>query len=120
MWSISRLRPFGCAVALLSLSSVVSLASATNATVKTLLDSFTVPQVFENSNLVRNINLERSYPRETTNLVLKNIGSKPESKYYYLFPSDLIPHVSGLEVKDRNNAKAGQFRVELAQYASPK
>ena len=111
MWSLG--------VALISLS-VVSWASATNSTVKTLLDSFTVPQAFENSNLVRNVNLERSYPRETANIVVKNIGSKPASEYYYLFPSDLIGHVSGFEVKHRNDPKSGPFHVELAQYASPK
>jgi oligosaccharyltransferase complex subunit alpha (ribophorin I) len=114
MWSLAR------AVALLSLSSVVSLAAATNTTAKTLLDSFTVPQAFENTNLVRNVNLERSYPRETANIVVKNVGSKPASEYYYLFPSDLISHVSGFEVRDRNDPKAGPFNVELAQYASPK
>jgi oligosaccharyltransferase complex subunit alpha (ribophorin I) len=118
MWTLSRLRLY--AVALLSLSSTLSLASATNATAKTLLDSFAVPPVFENSNLVRNINLERSYPRETINLVVKNIGSKPESEYYYLFPSDLVPNVSGLEVRDKRDPKAGLFLVELAQYASPR
>jgi hypothetical protein len=114
MWSLGR------AVALLSLSSVVLVAYATNTTVKTLLDSFTVPQVFENTNLVRNVNLDRSYPRETANIVIKNIGSKPASEYYYLFPSRLIGHVSGFEAKDRNGAKSRPFRVELAQYASPK
>lgn len=113
MWSLGR------AVALLTLSSV-SLAAATNSTVKTLLDSFTVPQVFENTNLVRNVNLDRSYPRETANIVVKNVGSRPASEYYYLFPSNLIGHVSGFEVKDRKDPKAGPFHVELAQYASPK
>ena len=79
-----------------------------------------IPQTFENTNLVRNINLDRSYPRETANIVVKNVGSKPASEYYYLFPSDLISHVSGFEVKDRKDPKAGPFDVELARYASPK
>jgi oligosaccharyltransferase complex subunit alpha (ribophorin I) len=110
MWSLGR-------VALLSL---VSLAAASTTSVKTLKDSFTVPQAFENTNLVRNVNLERSYPRETANIVVKNIGAGPASEYYYRFPSDLISHVSGFEVKDRNDPKSRPFRVELAQYTSPK
>jgi hypothetical protein len=115
----SRLRHL--AVALLSLStSLVSASSTTNSSVKVLADTFTPSQVFENENLVRNINLEKSYARETTNLVIKNVGREAQSEYYYLFPSEDVANVGGLEVKDKKNATAGAFQVELAQYENPK
>lgn len=122
MLSNTRLRRY--AVALLSISAYVVSASASlatsNTTVTVLSDTFTPPQVFVNENLVRNINLEKSYARETTNLVIKNIGQEDQSKYYYLFPSKDVAQVGGFEVKDKKNAASGAFRVELAQFESPK
>lgn len=120
MRSFSRLRQ--CAVALLLVSStlVAASSSASNSTIKLLSASFAPPKVFENTNLVRNVNLDRSYPRETTNIVVKNIDSKPQSEYYYLFPTDQIHKVGGFEVKDKKNAASGTFKVELAQYTSPR
>jgi oligosaccharyltransferase complex subunit alpha (ribophorin I) len=110
------------AVALLSLSPSLVSASleSSNTTVKVLSDTFTPPQVFENENLVRNINLEKSYARETTNLVIKNVGKETQSEYYYLFPSEDVAQVGGLEVKDKKNAAAGAFKVELAQFENLK
>jgi oligosaccharyltransferase complex subunit alpha (ribophorin I) len=101
-------------------TTVVAASESSDATVKILPASFTPPQVFENSNLVRNVNLEKHYPRETVNVVIKNVGKEPQSEYYYLFPSAQVGHVGGLEVRDKKDASAGAFKVELAQYEEPK
>jgi ribophorin I len=108
-----------CAVLLLQLSTSLVTAASANATVLTLSNSFTPPNVFENTNLVRNVNLDRSYPRETTNIVVKNLDKQPQSTYYFQFPTELVPNVAGLTVKNKNNADA-TYKVELAQYESPK
>ena len=110
-----------CATALLSLSQVHAAASAaSNVTVKLLPSSFTPPQVFENSNLVRNVNLEKSYPRETINVVIQNVDKAPQSLYYLLFNSELISKVGGLDVRDKKKPDVGPFKVELAQYQTPR
>jgi oligosaccharyltransferase complex subunit alpha (ribophorin I) len=108
-----------CAVVFLQLTWVLVDASSANVTARSLPNSFTPPSVFENTNLVRNVNLERSYPRETTNIVVKNIDKQAQSQYYLQFPSDLITKVGGLDVKDKNKADA-TFKVELAQYVTPR
>jgi oligosaccharyltransferase complex subunit alpha (ribophorin I) len=109
------------AVTFLSFCATVvsSSSSSTNSSAAKLLSPFTPPNVFENTNLVRNVNLERSYSRETTNIVIKNIGREAESQYYYAFASDEITNVGGFEVKDKKNAKLGPFQVKLARYEQP-
>jgi oligosaccharyltransferase complex subunit alpha (ribophorin I) len=110
-----------CAAALLSFSPVIAAASSSsNTTIKLLPSSFTPPQVFENSNLVRNVNLEKGYPRETINVVIQNVDQAPQSEYYLLFGSDIISQVGSLDVRDKKNTEAGSFKVELAQYQSSK
>jgi oligosaccharyltransferase complex subunit alpha (ribophorin I) len=109
-----------CAVVVLHLTLYLVNASTANVTVRTVPDSFSPPIVFENTNLVRNVNLERSYPRETTNVVVKNIDTQSQSQYYLQFPSDVVPKLSGLIVKDKKNTDAGSFKTELVQYESPR
>jgi len=111
----------GAIVASSLLSMTVLAAGETSDTaVKILPSSFTPPQVFENTNLVRNVNLEKLYPRETVNVVIKNVGKEPQSEYYYLFPSAQVGQVGGLEVRDKKHTGTGAFKVELAQYEEPK
>lgn len=75
--------------------------------------TFKPPHVFKNVNLVRNTNLDKSYPRETINVIIENIDSKPQSEYYLPFDTSLISRVGGLEVKDKKDADKGSFRVEV-------
>jgi oligosaccharyltransferase complex subunit alpha (ribophorin I) len=81
-----------------------------------LPSTFTPPQVFENVNLVRNINLEKGYPREMINVVIKNVDSKPQSEYYLPFEADLISRIGGLEVRDKKDTKKPPFTVEVTEY----
>ncbi|KAF2195445.1 Ribophorin I [Zopfia rhizophila CBS 207.26] len=81
-----------------------------------LPSTFKPPQVFKNTNLVRTTNLDKEYPRETINVIIENIDSKPQSEYYLPFESSLISSVGGLEVKDKKAPEKGNFKVEVVEY----
>lgn len=95
---------------------VPSLAAATNLTTPTqiaLPADFKPPQVFKNTNLVRNTNLEKSYVRETINVVVENVDKQPQSDYYIPFPSEVFDRVGGFEVRDKKATEKGRFEVEV-------
>lgn len=75
---------------------------------------FKPPQGFQNINLVRNINLDKSYVRQTINLVVENVDKQPQSEYYLPFEYDVIAKVGGIEVRDKKNTEKGRFDVQLA------
>ncbi|KAL4901918.1 hypothetical protein BDW74DRAFT_159203 [Aspergillus multicolor] len=101
----------------LSSSSIVS-AKSTSSESKLLPADFKPPQVFKNVNLVRNTNLEKSYARETINVVVENVDKQPQSEYYLSFPSDVFDRVGGLEVRNKKDAEKGRFDVEAAEFDS--
>jgi hypothetical protein len=78
-----------------------------------LPSTFQPPQHFRNTNLVRNINLEKNYPRETINVVVENIDKKPQSEYYLPFEQHVISRIGGLEAKDKKDASKAPFNVEI-------
>lgn len=81
--------------------------------------TFTPPQHFQNVNLVRNINLEKSYARETVNVVIENIASQPQSEYYIAFDGS-IRNIGGVEVRDKKDAATGKFETELVADPFPR
>ncbi|KAL8695806.1 MAG: hypothetical protein Q9224_003147 [Gallowayella concinna] len=80
-----------------------------------LPDNFKPPQVFQNVNLLRNTNLEKGYVRETVNVVIENVDSKPQDQYYIPFSADVIDKVGGLEVRDKKNP-GPPFKTEIVEY----
>ncbi|KJX98027.1 oligosaccharyltransferase subunit alpha like protein [Zymoseptoria brevis] len=78
-----------------------------------LKSAFTPPKHFRNVNLVRNINLEKSYPRETVNVVIENIDQKAQSEYFIPFEQGLIGRIGGLEVKDKKQPDRTGFRTNV-------
>lgn len=78
-----------------------------------LPSTFQPPQHFRNTNLVRNINLEKNYPRETINVVVENIDKQPQSEYYLPFEQHVIGRIGGLEAKDKKDATKAPFNVEI-------
>ncbi len=80
-----------------------------------LPDNFKPPQVFQNVNLLRNTNLEKGYVRETVNVVIENIDSKPQTEYYIPFSVDVVGNVGGLEVRDKKTP-GPSFKTELVEY----
>ncbi|KAI5247015.1 oligosaccharyltransferase alpha subunit [Aureobasidium subglaciale] len=96
----------GCAAALLSFAQAEANLSNPDVSKQMLSGTFEPPQVFQHTNLVRTVNLEKEYPRETINVVVENIDSKAQQEYYLPFPQDLIARVGGLDVKDKNKPDA--------------
>lgn len=81
-----------------------------------LQGAFKPPQVFKNVNLVRNVNLEKAYPRETINVVIENVDQKPQDEYYLPFEAALISQIGGLEVRDKKDAEKPSFDVEVVEF----
>ena len=111
------------AIAALSLStgvSAVNNASTGDKQSTSILRSTSKPpQVFKNTNLVRNVNVDKSYVRDTINVVVENTDKSPQSEYFVPFQAEIIPYVGGFEVKDRNDASRPVFEsehVELDAY----
>ncbi|TPX16440.1 uncharacterized protein E0L32_003734 [Thyridium curvatum] len=105
--------------ALLSLVSLVSptrAAAADDASQAKLPATFKPAQVFKNANLVHVISLERNYVKESINVLIENIDSKPQDEYYLPFTADQMSRLGGLEVKDRKDANAGPFGVEAVEF----
>lgn len=102
--------------ALLGLTSIVS--ADLNGTLESrniLPSTFKPPPHFRNVNLVRNINLEKSYPRETINVVVENLDVAPQSEYYLPFEQGTIERVGGLEVKDKKEPERIGFGVKIVE-----
>lgn len=98
-----------------------SLCAATNLTTPSRLDlpsGFKPPQVFKNTNLVRNTNLEKSYVRETINVVVENVDKQPQNDYYIPFPADVFDRIGGFEVRDKKAPEKGRFDVDYTEAVS--
>lgn len=93
-----------------------NLSATATSSRKTLPSDFTPPQVFKNLHLVRNTNLEKGYVRETTNVVIENIDSKPQEEYYLPFSSELMNHIGGLEVRNKKAETDFKFDVKVVEY----
>lgn len=108
-------------VALIPLTAADS--NLTHESRQILDQTFKPPQHFRNVNLVRNINLEKSYARETINVVIENISEEPQSEYYLPFEQGVIGRVGGVEVRDKKekdakdskDAERSVFGVEIAE-----
>ena len=81
-----------------------------------LPDNFKPPQVFKNANLLRNINLEKGYVKETVNVVIENIDKQEQDTYYIPFKAEVIGKVGGLEVRDKKDHEKPAFLSELVEY----
>lgn len=70
---------------------------------------------FRNVNLVHVINLEKSYPKESVNVVIENIASTDQDEYYIPFTAAQMEKIGELEVKDRKVPELGFFYVEAVE-----
>ena len=104
----------------------LSFASAINAADSNLSEplssrqilpsNFKPPQVFKNVNLVRYINLEKGYVKETVNVVIQNTDAKPQDQYYIPFKAGIIGKVGGLEVRNKKDPEEPLFKSEVVEY----
>ena len=72
--------------------------------------------MFRNVNLLRNVNLEKAYVRETVNVVVENVDSKPQDEYYLPFDAEVVEKLGGMEVRDKKDPGKGSFRVDIVEY----
>ncbi|EEH38116.1 oligosaccharyltransferase alpha subunit [Paracoccidioides lutzii Pb01] len=111
-----------CGLFTISITSVYGAASnvtTTYASTRLVLPkNFSPPKVFKNINLLRNINLEKGYVRETINVVVENTDKGPQDLYYLPFATSIIGKVGGLEVRDKNALAKGKFEVEATELLS--
>jgi len=114
MRSISFLA--GCVAAVSSFASAELNQSKPLLSKQLLPSTFSPPQVFKNNNLVKNINLDKGYSRETINVIIENIDAKPQSEYYLPFETSLISKIGGLEVRDKKAAEKGIFKIEVVGF----
>lgn len=104
------------AAGLLSTSILACAAGSSNSNAQTVLaKDFRPPQVFKNTNLVRNTNLEKGYVRETINVVVQNTDKKPQSDYYVPFPADVFSRIGGFEVRNKKSPEKGRFPVTAVE-----
>lgn len=61
---------------------------------------FKPPQDFENTKVLRSIDLTGSYVKESVLLDVKNIGSAPVQSYYYAVPEGLEKHIAVIEARE--------------------
>ena len=106
-----------CVTALAALCSAESNLTKPQSSKQILSSTFQPPQVFQHANLVRTINLEKEYPRNTINVVVENVDKQPQQEYYIPFEQGVIARVGGLEVRDKNNPEK-LFDVEIVGYDS--
>ena len=99
-----------------ALSLVNADANFTHESRNVLRSAFIPPQHFQNVDLVRHINLAKSYPRETINVVVENVDSSPQSHYYLPFELGTIARIGGVEVRDKKTPDKPKFEVEVAEY----
>ncbi|KAH9215587.1 oligosaccharyltransferase alpha subunit [Leptodontidium sp. 2 PMI_412] len=114
------MRPLTIASAVLSFASTALTAQSNLTkplTSRLILPSeFSPPQNFKNLNLVHIINLEKSYPKESINVLIENVASEPQDEYYLPFTSRQMETIGALEVKDRKDPDGGFFDVEAVEY----
>ena len=66
--------------------------------------------------MVRTINLEKSYPRDTINVIIENVDKKPHDEYFLPFESTLLEKVGAFEVRDKKNPEKKGFQVGVVEY----
>ncbi|KAK0881587.1 dolichyl-diphosphooligosaccharide--protein glycosyltransferase subunit 1 [Friedmanniomyces endolithicus] len=103
-------------LAVLAIATLVSAdANTTHESRNILPSTFKPAQHFRNVNLVRNINLEKSYARETINVVVENVDAQPQSEYFLPFEQSSLGRIGGLEVKDKKDPEKAGFLVDVVE-----
>lgn len=105
-----------CVAALSSFCAADSNLTDPLSSKQILPNTFKPPQAFRNVNLVRNVNLEKAYPRETVNVIIENVSEEPQDEYYLPFEASLISRIGGFEARDKKAPGQAPFEVEVVEY----
>jgi len=120
LWAFIKMRVIGlvasCLTALATLSAAELNITTPETSKQILPNTFKPPQVFQHANLVRTVNLVKSYAKETVNVVVENVDKQPQSEYYIPFELGTIARVGGLEVRDKNAPEKRFTDVELVEF----
>lgn len=81
-----------------------------------LPSNFQPPQNFRHVNLVTIVNLEKSYPKHTINVVVENVASKAQDEYYIPFTTRQMETIGALEVKNKKDVDGGLFEVQAVEF----
>ena len=116
-----KMRPFEIAATVVSFATAALCSNAGNLTKPLtsriiLPTNFKPPQTFRNINLVHTINLEKSYPKESINVVIENIATTAQDEYFIPFTSRQMETIGGLEVKDKKDIESGLFEVKAVEF----
>ena len=76
-------------------------------------ETFIPPKVFRQSNLIRNIQLEKVYARETISIVVENIDKLEQYDYFLPFDSEVASRIGGFEAGDKDQLQKGLFSYEV-------
>lgn len=105
---LSLSRGVSLASALLSLAHTVVASSPTSELL--LPADFKPPQVFKHSNLLRSIDLTKTYVRQVIAAIVETTSDKPQDEYYFPLPQHLVETVSVIEARDKKGGP-GEFEV---------
>ncbi|KAJ4512869.1 dolichyl-diphosphooligosaccharide--protein glycosyltransferase subunit 1 [Exophiala dermatitidis] len=108
---------FGLCIGTSLASTQQSNLTTPQLTQRILTGDFKPAQVFENTNVVRTINLEKGYVRETTNVVITNTDNQAQTEYYVPFEYDVVGRIGGFDVRDKKHAERGPLDVTVAALA---
>jgi len=101
-----------------SLAIAESNLTVRQQTQQVLKSDFKPPAVLENTNVVRTINLDKGYVRETVNVLVTNTDKAPQSEYYVPFEYDLIGKVSGFDARDKQKTDQGPLESNIVILSS--
>ena len=113
--------PLAIATAVLSFAATAINADAGNLT-KPLTSriilpaNFKPPQTFKNVNLVHTINLEKSFPSESVNVIIENIASTAQDEYFLPFTSRQMETIGGLEVRNKGDMDAAPYTLDAVEF----
>ena len=103
--------------ALLSLATSAERGDSnlTHSSRNILPSTFTPPKHWRNVNLVRNINLEKSYAKETLNVVIENVDKEAQQEYFLPFEVGTLGRIGGLEVRDKKDPEREGFTADVVE-----
>jgi oligosaccharyltransferase complex subunit alpha (ribophorin I) len=113
------MKPLTCAAALSSAISLICgrefTQTASLSSHQILPSNFKPPQVFKNINLLRNINLEKAYVKESINVVVENTDKEPQDEYFIPIEARVIENIGAFEVRDKKKPDEPPMKVEVVE-----
>ena len=77
--------------------------------------NFKPPQVFSISKIERTVALEKVYPKETWEVVVKNVDKEPQTELYIPFESEVISRIGGFRAYEKG-IKDKLFESDVVEY----